>query len=308
MTFSYRFLGLTLVSDVCLPGVFPDDQGSVDLRLVRTEPDFDKGGFQVVHEWRDTESEGAPVVLTCARNEKTYRLSFPNGPDIWLSRERATVWYSPDTSVSDLSHRLSAQVLPRLVAGRGELVLHAAGVVTPGGAVGLVGASGSGKSTLAASCQADGLNVLSDDCLGIRCDGTLVEAVGSHPGIRVYPESVLSLSLEPPTHPSPDDMGKVRLASRPPPGAVADLRSLIVLKPSEDLALQEMTGAEASMRLMSEAYSLDPSDRVEARSRLSAISKLLGSGIRVYKLSYPGTPECLPEVRGLIRAAGSHAR
>ncbi|MCY7302525.1 MAG: hypothetical protein LH654_05725 [Thermoleophilia bacterium] len=60
-------------------------------------------------------------------------------------------------------HRLVTVVIPLLLADRGDVAIHAAGIAHRGRAVAFAGASTRGKSTLALAAAESGLGVLADD-------------------------------------------------------------------------------------------------------------------------------------------------
>jgi hypothetical protein len=99
---------------------------------------------------------------------------------------RAEVRVRPRDGAGEVwQHRVTATLLPLLVAAMGDLVLHAAAVVTPGGAVVFCGPSGRGKSTLALQLSRAGHPVLAEDGVAIELgEGRPVAWPGPH-GIRV---------------------------------------------------------------------------------------------------------------------------
>jgi hypothetical protein len=90
-------------------------------------------------------------------------------------------------------HRLATMVIPLLLASRGDLALHAAGISVGGRAVLFCGPSGRGKSTLALFGWQLGHEVLSED-------GSIVELQGEGrvwPGVRgVVVESDRSIARQ----------------------------------------------------------------------------------------------------------------
>jgi hypothetical protein len=89
----------------------------------------------------------------------------------------------------DLEHLLIDQILPRVLAQMGELIVHAAAIEL-GGWVGLfVGPTGRGKSTLCAALANRGFTILSDDCVVVRVVGPRVEALPTYPSLRLLSDS-----------------------------------------------------------------------------------------------------------------------
>jgi hypothetical protein len=100
-----------------------------------------------------------------------------------------------------LLHLLLHHVLPRVVALRGDLMLHAAGAVSPAGRAYLfLGSAGTGKSTLVIGLLSDGWLLLDDD--GIRLAKAGDEAFLAFPGsaaVGLLPDVAATLvpELEP---------------------------------------------------------------------------------------------------------------
>jgi hypothetical protein len=94
-----------------------------------------------------------------------------------------------------VSHLLLDHVVPRVVAIRGDLMLHAAGVVGPSGFAHMfMGPTGTGKSTLATSLALHGWPLLDDD--GVRAsfgDGRW-SATPGYAGVRLLPDAVRMLA------------------------------------------------------------------------------------------------------------------
>jgi hypothetical protein len=117
-------------------------------------------------------------------------IEFPGWATFELSREYVAL-VADETNDADLvAHLLLDHVVPRLVALRGDLMLHAAGVVGPSGRAHLLlGKTGAGKSTTVACLVAAGWALLDDD--GIRVietnDGPV--AVPGTEGMRLHSAS-----------------------------------------------------------------------------------------------------------------------
>jgi energy-coupling factor transporter ATP-binding protein EcfA2 len=103
---------------------------------------------------------------------------------------RADLTADPDLVV----HLLLDHVLPRVVALRGDLMLHAAGAVGPSGdAHLLLGDTGAGKSTLAAMLAAHGWGLLDDDGVRVTAVDGRFRAVPGYATVRLMPTAATAV-------------------------------------------------------------------------------------------------------------------
>ena len=117
-------------------------------------------------------------------------VEFPRWATFELGRDDVAL-VADDTGDPDLvAHLLLDHVVPRVVALRGDLMLHGAGAVGPSGhAHVFLGKTGAGKSTIVAGLVSSEWELLDDD--GIRVVETDHEmvAVPGAPSIRLLPEA-----------------------------------------------------------------------------------------------------------------------
>lgn len=95
-----------------------------------------------------------------------------------------------------INHFLTDQVIPRAIAGEGQLVIHAGAIVKGAGAVLLIGASGRGKSTLTTSFHIAGNVMLGDDAIVIELKEDGATAMAVYPSLRLLPDSIEALVPE----------------------------------------------------------------------------------------------------------------
>lgn len=143
-----------------------------------------------LHHWH--EDGGSARVLSLARHGDGYRLRFPGLCDFLLDAgaEHITVEPLANLPLDTFEHLLVDQVLPRLLAHRGELVAHASAVQIGERTALFLGRSGWGKSTLAGLLHKAGHRLLSDDCVLLRTDDRGVSAVPTYPSLRMYDDSI----------------------------------------------------------------------------------------------------------------------
>src|SRR5690606_19444533 len=90
-------------------------------------------------------------------------------------------------------HMLVDQVLPRLLAQLGHLLVHGSALRIDGRGALFIGPSGRGKSTLAGLMQRQGHTVLSDDCILLVADGERFQALPTYPSLRLNIDSLAAL-------------------------------------------------------------------------------------------------------------------
>lgn len=120
-----------------------------------------------------------------------YLLTFPDVCDVAVDVDRRAVRVSalPGVTAETIRHILLDQVVPRLIAAAGRIVLHASAVETPIGTVAFLGEGGTGKSTLAAAFSAAGDALVCDDALVIDVAGGRPCATPGYPRLRLFPDA-----------------------------------------------------------------------------------------------------------------------
>ena len=176
-------------------------------------------------------------------------------------------WAGPGISVETLRHLLLDQVLPRLLAQRGQLVLHAGAVRAGSRAIAFVGETGSGKSTLSGSFHVDGCPVLSDDGLLVTPEAGRALALPTYPSLRLWPEALAgSLRRAAALAPSLTTRPSSASCSAKPrnPGTPLPLAALFVLAPAADNGAARISSLSGSRRASLHG---DHSQRLSARGR-----------------------------------------
>lgn len=143
-----------------------------------------------LHHWH--EDGGSARVLSLAIAGEGHRLRFPGLCDFLIDRDAGRITAEPLAGLSPdtFEHLLVDQVLPRLLAHRGELVAHASAVEIGGRTALFLGRSGWGKSTLAGLLHRAGHRLLSDDCALLGADDIGITAVATYPSLRMYGDSI----------------------------------------------------------------------------------------------------------------------
>ena len=247
------------------------------------------------HLWR--RSDGS-VSLSCAKDGDDYTLGFPGwGRAVVRDDARSIeVLLEPCVPRETVEHLVCDQLLPRVAAFRGRLVLHAGCVVTASGACAFLGASGAGKSTLCARFVRDGDLLLGDDGIFVRrhVEGGF-EAEATYPGLRLAPQPDL-----PDAGPVSHDSAKrrVRLGT----SGAYPLRGIYLL--DEPSSAAEADRAEATLlppregfvALLKSCFQLHLDDPARTRRLFEQISGLLDA-VPVRAVRYARRLELLPGVR-----------
>jgi hypothetical protein len=265
------------------------------------------------HEWLDA---AGGVTLVGARWSDTYYLCMPGVAGARVGADaRVTVWRDPAAGAASLRHALVDQILPRVLAGDGALMLHAAAVADAGaGAMLVLGDSGFGKSTLSVAFARAGARLLSDDCVRLELAGDGVQVIPTYPGIRLRPDSLAALygDSAPATTPMAHYTDKRRIvgpvATDGAGAGPAAASAIVVLQPpgtDTGIAVTRLPSAAACIALVRNSFALDPADLVRSRALLARAADV-ARVVPVYAVGYPRDYARLPEViarlRTLVRA------
>ncbi len=287
-----RFSSCILRTSVSLPslpcGRFDDARELIEIDWT----DCPTPDTQWSHHWRD----GQEVVLSLARQGSDYWLRVPDRADFLLQLEPCRVLVSREGSsldVATLEHLLLDQVLPRLLAQQGKLVIHASALAVAARAVLFLGPSGWGKSTLAGLLQRRGHTVLSDDCVQLNLHGRRFNAIPTYPSLRLYPDSLDAVFPDlTESTPVADYSEKRRVPVAPASGAGSGVPvdALYLLgDPAEadsTIRITPLRPAEICMALIKHSFRLDLSDRAASAKQLERCSEI-ARNVPAFRLDYP---------------------
>jgi hypothetical protein len=249
------------------------------------------------------------TALTTSWHGPTLRVSFPGLADFESSAEGRVTWQaSPACSPETIRHLLLDQVVPRLRARRGALVLHGALVDVEGvGSLLFLGDSGRGKSTLSAAFEQAGHGVLTDDCVLVEAQSGLALAFPSYPGFRLWPDSVRQLFGA--TVAASPRMAhyseKLRLGRAPAASAAPGRRvvAAFLLEPpgaADDIVIAPLAGSDACMALLRNAFQFHTGDMVAVRQLLARADQV-AAAIPIRTLRYPRDFAVLPTLVRRVR-------
>ncbi len=220
-----------------------------------------------------------------------------------------TIFDVADDATSEaLVHLLNDHVAPRILAGAGDLVIHASAVEIDGRLAVFLGETGAGKSTLAASLHSAGHRLIGDDAIILSTERDTIAGQSVYPSLRLYPESISAVLGEgvesvPMAHYS--EKQRLSLPTNEEPGSkpipVGAFFFLIEDPSEQGVAAHTIAPALTCMGLIENSFALDTDDADAAATRFQAASKVVGN-VQGYELSYPWDFELLPKVHAEIAA------
>jgi len=183
--YRYRIAGLTVSSDVEIPGLHAGaGDASADVAIA----------LGPVPERLDDPAAAGP---NWAMAQGAFLLRVPGIARFWLTGG-ASIAYQPEPEAAhgDIAAFLTGTTFGILLHQRGLVVLHASGVAVNGQAVLFMGPSGAGKSTLATALAQRGYPLGTDDFCVVGADGAgrpLVHPDGRMP--KLWAQAIRHLDL-----------------------------------------------------------------------------------------------------------------
>jgi hypothetical protein len=287
---SYRICGLSVASDVALPGLIagtPESSPQVTIR------------HGAVPEALPSANLIGPTWQIAGQQ---FLLSVPNVAR-FLLRNGDQIVFAPysEASLDDVPIFLIGTVFGILLHQRQQIVLHASAVEVNGKAVIFCGPSGEGKSTLAAALARLGYRLLADDVCAITFRANsdpVVHPDGRH--LKLWAQAIEKLELE--------DVrgGRVRnhlekfyvqppevTVEAVPLGAVYSLREA---RPSDIPGIARPNIVDATLLLRGNAYRPLLVTRLEQKAQYFRAAAKIASKSGVFRLTRPGDFAVMPEV------------
>ncbi|MEQ1540671.1 MAG: hypothetical protein ABL926_00295 [Novosphingobium sp.] len=229
--------------------------------------------------WLSLDGEAATLFF---REPGGFLLRFLDQADFRITLDPPTVSCTPFPGTSDetLADLHFNQVLPLILAHRGQTVLHASAVAVEGQGIGFIGATGRGKSTLAGAFARAGYPFLTDDGLIVRpaTQGYAIEP--RRPILRLRSDSEAEMrSLAPPGD-AGDDLTKRRMGASldlPFCQDAVPLKAIYVLTESrspECPIIAPLASAVAVAELMQHSFILDVEDHGRVSGLFGALADL----------------------------------
>ena len=301
----YSYAGRVLFSNIPFRALasLPEGAAGDVIRVHLGSSEQVPEGLAWDHHWRSASDD---VELSVARLDGGWLLGMPGVANFHVDRhcEGVTVLVDGDIDPDTLEHALIDQILPRLLARRGEMVVHAAAARIDARLALFLGDSGHGKSTLAAALDRAGHQVLSDDCVILGVTNAGVRVLPTYPSLRLMPDSLESLYPgERPTQPMADYSAKRRIELAKPDEMGGELSAIFQLDSSElDGVVTEastLSPASACIQLAQQSFAIDPTDLSNAGANLARSAKVAGS-VPGFRLRYSRRFARLPEVLSAV--------
>ncbi|MEP4147158.1 MAG: hypothetical protein ABJL54_08035 [Halioglobus sp.] len=256
-----------------------------------------------IHDWVSAEGE---ATLRCGliktdTGATRYILRFPGLADFETDGVNLIARPKPRCADYTLCHLLVDQVLPRMWAHVGRLVVHASAVRMPNNRVCLfMGDSGDGKSTIVAALDKLGCQILADDCVELRSSSRGVLVIPSYRGLRLNPDSIAELGLQRYGWlPVAEDNDKRQTRFFSVGGEGFYLDTLYALKGSSsklDILIKPVAGVERAAWLIRNSFILNIKSASYARQQMALIASLDEPGYSFNLLQFPMDYHSLPKL------------
>ena len=249
MVHSYRICGLSVASDIVLPGLIAGEPDSVPQVTIQRGP--------VPEALREASAVGPTWQVA----GKRFLLDVPNVAR-FLLKDGNEIVFAPESeaTVEDVPIFILGTVFGILLHQREQIVLHASAVEVNGQAVAFCGSSGAGKSTLAAALAQRGYRLITDDICAITLSGgggaPIVHPDGRR--LKLWAEAIENLELgSVKREPVRGCLEKYYVEPRHATSAALPLAAIYALRDvlhSDDLNIAEPSVVDSALILRNNAY------------------------------------------------------
>lgn len=203
MSLSYRAYGLSIVSEIPIPGLIPvaGDALSVDLKLeLGPEPAWVSNALRLssrcFHKQAAEPATHDPALIVSVLGEtEFYELAYSDGTRFVLDGATTRIWaqWTPPLMIEDFATYFLGPVMGFVLRRRGVIALHASSVCVEGQAIAFSGEAHAGKSTTAAAMALRGAPVLCEDIAALREKNGALWVEPGYPRVCLWPDSVEKL-------------------------------------------------------------------------------------------------------------------
>lgn len=293
MNYQYTCYGLSLRSDVSLPGLTQASSSSasdsVRLTTLR-KPEW----ADAIYGLSSRVILSLPAVPECADptfvareydGGRFFQLSYGDGTEFVLDEKAENLWGATPLPIEDLTTYLMGPVLGFVLRRKGVTTLHASAVCIGDRAIAISGPAAGGKSTTAAAMGLRGVPVLCEDIAALaESSGGQFFVQSGYPRVCLWPDSVAKLfgseeampDLTPTWNKKFLGLDGVRAKFAP---AARPLAAVYLLGQRSDEAsaprLTELTTREALLELVQNTYMNKLLDREQRAAEFESLSRLV---------------------------------
>ena len=278
---SYRAYGLSILSDIELPGVERTSAPPTrhDLRIMLCEP------------VRIGATDGQWIYRSPGRDHLeltiggTLRITVRNGD---LLQIRPDSRANPD----DVAGQVVSTGIAVACYQRGLLPIHASAALTPDGAVFLTGPSGIGKSTTLAALMQHGLRPLCDDIVPVESTSEGLRLSGGGASLRLWQDAVADLGLNPDTaKPQRPEKAKYIFPLATPDDQPVRLRRGFVIQPEAGakVCVQPLSQAQAFEVYAQRSFRRRTAEEMGRQDQVFRLASALAAQVPLTRIIRPTT-------------------
>lgn len=315
MAYFYRAYGLSLHSDVPIPGLPRLYSEFCDLELtLNSEPNWVRSacGLPENHPVRPSHPRhhDSDFRLSSFGTEGFLQLAYGDGTRFVLDPSAGRLWGTCPAwlTIEDTATYLLGPVLGFILRYRGIISLHASAFCVNGRAVMLTGESQAGKSTTVAALALAGFPVLAEDIAAIQSERDGFRVQPGYPRICLWPDAVKALlgsaDALPRITPTWEkrflalDGTRAQFEAQPRP-----LGAIYVFAPRESRAaaprIEALDKRDALMELVQNTYMNWLLNRAQRAAELDVLARIVDQ-VPVHRVTPHSDPAMLPALRDAI--------
>jgi hypothetical protein len=295
VSYSYRAYGLSIVSELPIPGLNPAPTATIspDLFLeLGAEPDWVNAAMRMpsycFHKQAAEPATHDPAfIVTALGGMDFFELVYTDGTRFVVDGAGKRLWgaWTSPLTIEDFATYFLGPVMGFILRRRGTTALHASSVAVGGHAIVLSGEAHAGKSTTAAALALNGAPVLCEDIAALRekSDGFSVES--GYPRVCLWPDAVKKLVGAPDALPRLTPTWEKRYlaldgvrakfeAERQPLGAIYLFAPRV--EKADAPQVEEISPREALLELVQNTYMNWLLDRRQRAGEFDVLTRIVG--------------------------------
>lgn len=215
-----------------------------------------------------------------------------------------------EATPGSVSQAVLGPAMGLLLQQRGLVPLHASALAIDGLAIGIAGDSGMGKSTTAQALHARHHALVTDDIAALSCDDGQVTVRPGHAALRLWPDSLLRVDVNPAAHERLHADTQKRRLDLSDDVATEPLRlaAVVVLCDGDEERLERLSAPRAAFELLRHYYYPELTGAVFGPSVLLQQCGEIAERLEVYRLHRRKTTEAIDGMVALIEQCRSSVR